>query len=115
MTRLKVLLLTEEDSLYLPLSIDRILSRARHDIPAVCCLRNPTTDSAAQTLRRFLSAFGAGPLLKHALRSVLPALWDRVPALNRSRRHYSVQRVVVVQRRVVVMVVILFGVTAQIH
>jgi methionyl-tRNA formyltransferase len=90
--KLRVLLLTEEDRLYLPLSIQYVLEHSKHTIHHVCCLRNPTLGSAWRTIQTFTSIFGIGPLLKYALRLVQPVALDFVPVLNRSSRSFSVKR-----------------------
>lgn len=77
MNRLRVLLLTEEDALYLPDSIDYILRNCQHEILEVCTLLNPTTVSVVKNLSRFLRAFGLLPLFTYA-RHRIPAIFQRL-------------------------------------
>ena len=92
MKPLRVLLLTEEDKLYLPAAIAHVLKHCRHDIFHVCCLRNPTTESFSITLGRFFRAYGLTPLFGYA-RLLIPVLMNKIAGLGTAEQ-FSVKATV---------------------
>ncbi|MBW8000397.1 MAG: hypothetical protein FVQ80_00040 [Planctomycetes bacterium] len=90
---MRVLIVTEEDEFYLPLSIDYVLKNCPHEIVGVVCVLNPRMPSKLQTARKFYKAFGLFPILSHASRLIKAKICDALPWLNFSSRYYSVKRV----------------------
>lgn len=90
---MRVLVITEEDEFYLPLSIGYLLKNCREDIVEVVCARNPLLPSKLKAARKFCSAFGVCPILSHGLRVIKAKVLDVLPCLNFSGRYYSVRRV----------------------
>ena len=67
---MRILVITEEDEFYLPLSIQYILNNCPYEIVEVVCARNPLLPSKLMAARKFYTAFGLGPILSHGLRLV---------------------------------------------
>ena len=88
-----MLIITEEDELYIPLSIAHILKNSKHDIVGVVCARNPISPGKFKIAKKFFTAFGFLPILTHLLRLVKAKLLDVLPWLNFTGRYYSVKRV----------------------
>jgi len=90
---LRILLITEEDELYLPLVIQHILDNCSHQIVEVVCVRNRLLPSKFKAARKFLGIFGPGPLLSHAYRVAKAKILDTFGWLNFTGRYYSVKSV----------------------
>ncbi len=90
---MRILIITEEDELYLPLSIDLLLAEWATDVVEVVCARNPLVPGRWAAARRFVKAFGVIPLFKHALRLAKIVVLDTCPPLNRTGRLFSIRRV----------------------
>ena len=89
---LRILIITEEDEFYLPLSIQYILNNCPYEIIEVVCARNPLLPSKLRAARKFYTAFGLGPILSHGLRLVKAKVLDTFAWLNFTNRYYSVRR-----------------------
>lgn len=96
---LQILLLTEEDELYIPLAIDNLLKNCTHTILGIICLKNVTTHSKLKTIKRFISSFGIFPLVKHAVRLIIPKIRDKIHLINNTNRFYSVKRIAQVYQK----------------
>ena len=90
---MRILVITEEDEFYLPLSIQYILKNSPYEIVEVVCAKNPLLPSKLQALKKFYKAFGIGPIAKHSLRLLKAKMLDRVSIANFTGRYYSVKRV----------------------
>lgn len=90
---MKILVITEEDEFYLPLSIDYLLKHCGRDIVEVVCARNPLLPSKFKAVRKFFNAFGFGPILSQGIRVAKAKTLDTFPLLNFTNRYYSVKRV----------------------
>ncbi|MHC4617643.1 MAG: methionyl-tRNA formyltransferase [Planctomycetota bacterium] len=90
---MRILVITEEDAFYLPLSIDYLLTNCREDIVEVVCARNPLLPGKFTAARKFYKAFGFGPILSQGLREVKAKVLDAFGRLNFAGRYYSVRRV----------------------
>ena len=90
---MRVLIITEEDEFYIPLSISHILKNSEHEIVGVVCARNPISPGKFKVAIKFFKAFGFVPILSHTLRLVKAKLLDIVPWLNFTGRKFSVKRV----------------------
>ena len=90
---MRILVITEEDEFYLPLSIDYLLENCDNEIVEVVCASNPLLPSKFKSAQKFYTAFGFWPLWSHGLRLVKAKVMDALPWLNFSGRHYSVQQV----------------------
>jgi methionyl-tRNA formyltransferase len=90
---MRILVITEEDEFYLPLSIDHLLKNCVDDIIEVVCARNPLTPNKFETARKFYGAFGLGPILSQGFRVAKARLLDKFNWLNFSGRYYSVKHV----------------------
>jgi methionyl-tRNA formyltransferase len=90
---LKILIITEEDEFYIPLSTDYILKNCPYEIAEVVCVVNPRMPGKLQAARKFFKVFGLLPVLSHGLRLVRAKMLDALPWLNFSSRYYSVKRV----------------------
>jgi methionyl-tRNA formyltransferase len=90
---MQILVITEEDEFYLPLSIDYLLKQCSEDIIEVVCARNPLLPSKLKAAHRFHSAFGFGPILSHGFRIVKAKVLDKFRWLNFTNQYYSVKHV----------------------
>ena len=90
---MKVLIVTEEDELYIPLSISHILKGSKHEIVGVVCARNPISPGKFKIALKFFGAFGFVPILSHILRLIKVKFLDIFPWLNFTGKFYSVKRV----------------------
>jgi methionyl-tRNA formyltransferase len=90
---MRILVITEEDEFYLPLSIQYILKNSPYEIVEVVCAKNPLLPSKLQALKKFYKAFGIGPIAKHSLRLLKAKMLDGVAIANFTDRYYSVKRV----------------------
>jgi methionyl-tRNA formyltransferase len=90
---LRILIITEEDEFYLPLSIQYILEKCPYKVVEVVCARNPLLPSKLKAARRFYKAFGLMPILSQGMRMAKVKALDTFDWLNFSGRYYSVNRV----------------------
>lgn len=90
---MRVLIITEEDEFYLPLSIDYLLKNCSEKIVEVVCARNPLLPGKLKAARKFYAAFGLGPILSQGVRVASAKILDALPWLNFTGRYYSVKRV----------------------
>ena len=90
---MRVLIITEEDEFYLPLSIDYILKNCSENIVEVVCARNPILPSKIKAARKFLNAFGLLPVLHQGFRLFKAKILNGLSWLNFSGRYYSVKNV----------------------
>lgn len=90
---MKILIITEEDEFYIPLSIDYILKNCPYEVVQVVCVVNPKMPGKFQAARKFFKVFGLMPVLSHGLRVFKAKILDALPFLNLSSRYYSVKRV----------------------
>lgn len=88
---MRILVITEEDEFYLPLSIDSLLKNCCGQILEVVCARNPLLPSKVKTARKFQAAFGIWPVLSQGLRLIKAKTLNFLPWLNFSGRYYSVK------------------------
>jgi len=88
---MQVLIITEEDEFYLPLSIDYLLENCGEEIVEVVCARNPLLPGKLKTARKFYTAFGLAPVLSQGFRVIKAKILDAFPRLNFANRHYSVK------------------------
>lgn len=89
---MRVLIITEEDEFYIPLSIQYILENCPHQIVGVVCVKNRRLQSKFHTARMFYGAFGLYPILNHALRLAKAKLLNSINCLNFTGRYFSVNR-----------------------
>jgi methionyl-tRNA formyltransferase len=89
---MRLLVITEEDEFYLPLSIDYLLKNCDDDIVEVVCAANPLLPGKFKAARRFFKTFGLGPVLSHAVRIAKAKILDSFNWLNFTGRFYSVKR-----------------------
>jgi polysaccharide deacetylase family protein (PEP-CTERM system associated) len=90
---MRILVITEEDEFYLPLSIDYLLKNCSEDIVEVVCARNPLLPSKFTAARKFCSAFGFGPIISQGLRELKAKVLDTFGWLDLTARYYSVKSV----------------------
>lgn len=90
---MRILIITEEDEFYLPLSIDYLLKNCSDEILEVVCAKNPLLPSKLKAARKFYAAFGLGPILSQGLRVTKAKVLDAFPWPNFISRYYSVKRV----------------------
>ncbi len=90
---MRILIITEEDEFYLPLSIDYLLKNCGDQIVEVVCARNPLLPSKLKAASKFYTVFGAGAILSQGLRLIRAEILDTLPRLNFTDRHYSIKRV----------------------
>jgi methionyl-tRNA formyltransferase len=90
---MQILVITEEDEFYLPLSIDYLLKQCSEDIIEVVCARNPLLPNKLKAAHKFYGAFRLGPILFHGLRVARAKVLNGLPWLNLTSRHYSVKAV----------------------
>ncbi len=90
---MRILVITEEDEYYLPLSIDYLLKNCSEQIVGVVCARNPLLPGKFKAARKFYKVFGFRPVLIHGLRLAKAKLLDAFNRLNFTGRYYSVKRV----------------------
>ena len=91
--QMRILVITEKDEFYLPLSIDCLLKNCGEDIVEVVCARNPLLPGKLKAARKFYTAFGLGPILSQGMRLVKAKVLDVFACLNFTGRYYSVRRV----------------------
>jgi len=89
---MRIVMLTEEDKLYLPPTVGYFLEHCEHEVIKVCVLKNPTTSSLKKTLKTFVSAFGLVPLFSYA-QKMLPVMVDKIRYSGKSPA-YSVKNTV---------------------
>lgn len=90
---MRILVITEEDEFYLPLSLDLLLRNYSEQIVEVVSAKNPLLPNKFRTALSFYKTFGFNPILSHGLRLFRAKLLDTLPWLNFTGRHYSIQRV----------------------
>jgi len=90
---MRILIITEQDEFYLPLSVDCLLRNLGEEVVKVVCARNPLLPGKLATARKFYGAFGLLPIFLQGLRLVRAKVLDSFPRLNFSDRYYSVKRV----------------------
>jgi len=90
---MRILVITEEDEFYLPLSIDLLLTNCDEDIVEVVCARNPLLPSKLTAACKFYKVFGLGSILSQGLRLAKAKILDTFTPLNVTGRYYSVKRV----------------------
>ncbi len=90
---MRVIIITEEDEFYLPLSIDYILKNSNEDIVEVVCARNPLLPGKLKAACKFYRAFGLAPVLAHGIRVFKIKILNAFSWLNFSGIGYSVKRV----------------------
>lgn len=90
---MRILVVTEEEELYLPLSIDRLLDRLGEQVLEVVCVRNRLLPSKFKAARKFCKIFGTGLVIHHGYRLVKAKILDKFDTLNFTGRYYSVKRV----------------------
>jgi methionyl-tRNA formyltransferase len=89
---MRIMIITEEDEFYLPLSIQHILQTCPYDIVEIICARNPLVPSKLKALNKFYKTFGIVPIAKHCLRLLKAKMLDKIPALNFTGRYYSIEQ-----------------------
>ncbi len=89
---MKLMILTEEDEFYIPLSIDYLLNRFKCEVVEVVCVRNPLVKNKLDAARKFSMAFGYMPVLHQGFRVMLAKIFDKLKIDYRGRS-YSVKRV----------------------
>ncbi|MHC4394359.1 MAG: methionyl-tRNA formyltransferase [Planctomycetota bacterium] len=89
---MRILIITEEDEHYIPLSIQYILVNCPYTIVGVVCVKNRRQQSKLQTARKFYTIFGLSPVLAHALRLAKAKLLNTITCLNFTGRYFSVKR-----------------------
>lgn len=89
---MRILVITEEDEFYLPLSIDYILKNSGDEILEVVCARNPLLPSKLKAACKFYTTFGLSPILSQGLRVVKARILDAFPWFNFAGLYYSVKR-----------------------
>jgi len=90
---MRILIITEEDEFYLPISIDYLLKNCRDHIVEVVCARNPLLPGKSKAASKFYKAFGLCPILSQGLKLIKAKILDALPWLNFTSRYYSVKRV----------------------
>lgn len=90
---MRIMVITEEEGLYLPLSLERLMEGLGSEIVEVVCIQNIRHRNRIGTFLKFYRAFGAGPLLSHAFRLARTKVLNAMPQLNRTGRFFSVKRV----------------------
>ena len=90
---MKVLIITEEDEFYIPLSVQYVFDNCPFEIMEVVCVKNPSLHGKFKTARKFYGAFGLFPILSHGLRLVKAKVLDSFTWLNFTKRYFSVKRV----------------------
>lgn len=87
---MKILIITEEDELYIPLALQHILENCPHQIVEVVCARNPLLPGKFAAFKKFHAAFGLMPIVKHAFRLAKAKLLSLPGFSSLSKRLYSV-------------------------
>ena len=90
---MRILVITEEDEFYLPLSIDHLLKNCRGEILEVVCARNPLLPSKLKAARTFYDAFGFFPVFSQGMKLAKAKFLNVFDRLNFSGRYFSVKRV----------------------
>ena len=90
---MRILIITEEDEFYIPLSIQHILKNCPYEIVEIVCARNPLLPGKLKAAHKFYTAFGFMPVLYQGLRVAKAKVLDTFGWLNFTRRYYSVKRV----------------------
>jgi len=87
------MILTAEDELYIPLSIDYLLRRFKSEVVEVVCARNHLIKSKYVAAKIFSKAFGVFSVLAQGLRVAGAKIFDNLDAVNFTGRRYSVRKV----------------------
>ena len=90
---MKVLIITEEDEFYIPLSVQYVFDNCPFEIMEVVCVKNPRLHGKFKTARKFYGAFGLFPILSHGVRLIKAKALDSFAWLNFTKRYFSVKRV----------------------
>jgi len=90
---MRILIITEEDEFYLPLSVDYLLKNSGAEVLEVVCARNPLLPNKFKAARKFFNAFGLSPMLSHGWRLFKAKALDAFAWLNPTDRYYSIKRV----------------------
>ena len=90
---LRILIITEEDEFYIPLSIEHILKNCSHEIVGVVCVNSPISLGTYNMAKKFFKVFGLLPMLSHGLRLLKAKFFNAIPQLNFTGQHYSVKSV----------------------
>lgn len=90
---MRILIITEEDEFYIPLSIEHILKKCSHEIVGVVCVRSPISLGTYKMAKKFFNVFGFLPMLSHGLRLIKAKFLNTLPQLNFTGQHYSVKSV----------------------
>lgn len=90
---MNILVITEDEELFLPLSIDRFLTHKKDQVSEVVLARNPLLKSTMGSAARFLKVFGPVPTLKLAMSTLKAKLLNTLPILNTTGRYFSVEKV----------------------
>ncbi|MBN1123645.1 MAG: hypothetical protein JXA82_01460 [Sedimentisphaerales bacterium] len=88
---MQIMVITEEEELYLPLSIEVFLNKISSEIMEVVCVRNLRHSNWFVTILKFYRTFGIRPLISHAFRIARAKLLNTFPALNRTGRFFSIK------------------------
>ena len=90
---MRILIITEEDEFYLPLSIQHILQTCPYEIVEIVCARNPLLPSKIKALKKFFKTFGIIPIVKHCLRLLKAKMLDKITTLNFTGRCFSIKQI----------------------
>ena len=90
---MRILIITEEEEFYLPLSIEYILKNCNEDVLEVVCARNVLLPGKLKAVCKFYTAFGPVPIFSQGLRLVKAKFLSTFGWLNSTCRYYSVKRV----------------------
>ena len=90
---MRILVMTEEEEFYLPLSIDYLLDKVGEQVLEVVCVRNRLLPSKFKAARKFCKIFGIGSVLHHGCKLAKAKILDRFGVLNSTGRNYSVKQV----------------------
>lgn len=89
---MRIILITEEDEFYLPLSIQYILKTCPYEIAEVVCSRNPLLPNKIKAFQKFYKTFGIIPILQHCVRLLKAKILDKIGILNFTGRYYSIKQ-----------------------
>ncbi len=90
---MRILIITEEDEFYLPLSIDYLLKTFGSQVTKVVCARNPLLPGKIQTVKKFYRVFGLAPIISQAFRVLKAKILNILGPFNYTGRYYSVKKV----------------------
>jgi len=90
---MRVLIITEENVFYLPLSIDYVLENLGPEVLEVVCARNPLLPSKFAAAGKFFNAFGSRPLVSYGWRLFKAKTRPAFPWLDSADRYYSIKHV----------------------